>query len=289
MASELGYQPNRTAISLKTRNSRTVAAIIPDMEDDFFALAVKGIQSRLEEHGYMMILCQSNESAETEQHLIEEVLSFNVCGIVISLARESGAVPLLEDILETTPVVQFDRYDPTTAIPYVSTDDSKGTYKAGRYLYDQGLRSFGYLGLSSDLKNDRERLEGYQQSLAEHNASLSAVDYIDDWGDSFDNSVRLWAEQMDCIVCYNDIIAARVLISLSSHNIKVPDQVSVCGFDNRFFCDWLNPPLTSISRNTFQLGEQAAMRLLQDVDKSKEYAEIPPSDEPTLIIRKSTK
>ncbi|MEQ8473790.1 MAG: LacI family DNA-binding transcriptional regulator [Marinoscillum sp.] len=287
-AKRLNYQVNTTARGLRTNRSGFVGIIVPDISDDFFASVFSGIEEVTDAEGYNLLICQSNEHKDKEEQLVNSLIACNVEGVLISVTQETENTEFLDALDQMgKKVVMFDRVIKQNQYPYVETNDFDGTYKAGKYLINRGCRSFLYLGLFESLENNRQRLGGYNQSLKESGLALCTTAYVEDITNTSAILDQHWKPgRFDTIVCYNDIIAAECLAYFGAKGVKVPEEVSVCGFDNRSLCRYTQPTLTSVVQPTKRLGALAVHTLLGLInDTDVEPIEL----ENDLKVRASTK
>ncbi len=287
VAKQLNYQVNTTARGLRTSKSGLIGIIVPDISDDFFASVFAGIEEVTETEGYNLLICQSNERKEKEELLMKQLISCNVEGLMISVTQETDSVDFLDNFANMgKKVVMFDRVIRQDTYPIIETNDFHGTYNAGRHLIDTGSQRFMYLGLFESLENNRQRLTGYEEVFNESGIKLEQVAYVEDIHNTPATLDKYWDDSIDTIVCYNDMIAAETLAYFNQRGIRVPEEVSVCGFDDRALCKYTQPPLTSVVQPTKRLGALATHTLLGLINEAEvEQVEL----ENDLIVRGSTR
>ncbi len=287
VARKLNYQVNTTARGLRTNKSGLLGIIVPDISDDFFASVFSGIEEVTEAEGYNLLICQSNESKEKEQQLVKSLIACNVEGLMIAVTQETQDTAFLDDFVNMgKKVVMFDRVIRQSTYPVIETNDFDGTYNAGKHLIKSRGKHFIYVGLFESLENNRQRLGGYEAILKENGLMLQDKIYV---GDIHNTPLLLhdkWDESIDTILCYNDMIAAETLAYLNEKGIKVPEQVAVCGFDNRGLCRYTQPTLTSVVQPTRRLGALTTHTLLGLINET----DVAPMElENDLILRGSTR
>ncbi|HCX21180.1 MAG: hypothetical protein CMB80_32840 [Flammeovirgaceae bacterium] len=286
VAKKLNYQVNTTARGLRTNKSGLIGIIVPDISDDFFASVFAGIEEVTEAEGYNLLICQSNERKDKEEQLVQQLIACNVEGLMISVTQETDTVNFLDSFANMgKKVVMFDRVIRQNTYPVIETNDFDGTYNVGKHLIKTGSKKFLYLGLFENLENNRQRLGGYEAALADSGLNLERKAYVEDIQETANILQRNWDESIDTIVCYNDMIAAETLAYFNEKGIRVPAQVSVCGFDNRPLCRYTQPTLTSVVQPTKRLGALATHTLLGLINES----DVEPMElENNLILRGST-
>lgn len=287
IAREMNYQVNTAAKGLRTNKTGMLGIIVPEIGDDFFASVLSGMEEAAEEGGYNLLLCQSNESRQKEDQLIKGLIACNVEGVLISLSTETTELSFLNQLTAIgKKVVMFDRTIENSNFPSITFSDFEGAQLAGHHLIEAGHKRFLYVGVSENLKNDRDRLGGYNQALIDAGLEPCDVIYVDQDKIGTEVVKTSYAVEYDAIVCFNDIVAAEFLSHFNNMNVKIPEQVSVIGFDNRKFCEYTAPRLTSVEHSTRLMGKQSVRTLINMLnDKSTEPIGIGAE----LVIRDSSK
>ncbi len=287
-ASKLNYQVNTAAKGLRTNKTNLIGLIVPDVGDDFFSVVLSGMERQAELNGYNLMICQSNDSMTKERNLIKSLIACNVEGILIASALETTDTSNLEMIKKSgKEAVLFDRPLANDLFPTVAFDDSLGTYLAGKHLIGEGHKRFLYLGLSKQLANDHDRLNGYDKALKESGLSNCKVIYVDDMPTTEEKLKAHWKSgEYDAVVCFNDIIAARALAFFNENKIPVPSEVSLMGFDNRVLCEFTFPKMSSVEHSARKMGEMAAEQLLKIISNSEIETK---ENIPKLVLRNTTR
>ena len=287
VAKELNYQVNTVARGLRTNKSGLIGIIVPDISDDFFASVFAGIEEVTEAEGYNLLICQSNERKDKEEQLVQQLIACNVEGLMISVTQETDSVDFLDNFASMgKKIVMFDRVIRQNTYPTIETNDYDGTYNAGKHLINNGSKNFLYLGLFENLENNRQRLQGYEDVLKESGLKLAGKAYVEEVQNTSNILDANWNASIDTVICYNDMIVAETLAYFNSKGILVPEQVSVCGFDNRPLCRYTQPPLTSVVQPTKRLGALTTHTLLGLINET----DVNPMElENDLILRKSTR
>lgn len=284
VAERLHYQANTAAAGLRTRRTKLIGLVVPQVSDDFFAMVLSGIESVAEARGYNILICQSDESAEKELKLIKSLVSCNVEGFLISPSKETDTktfLPYLKD--QQKEVVLFDRINVGTEVPYVAIEDYQGTYQMAKHLIENGRTRFLYVGISPKLQNDNERLRGLNEYLKEQKMNLFDQVYQERISEI---PALVKGNQIDAIVCATDIIAAKTMVELRNAGFNLPQDIAIAGYDNRQLCEFLSPTLSSVNHSTFELGQETAKLLLGLLEKEEiKYPVVLPV---SIVIREST-
>ena len=262
---ELNYHPNLAARSLMTSETKTVGLIIPDVSNPFFADYSKNLDSRLSQQQYSLFLCNSNNNMEKEENYLSELINRNVDALVISSVNieELSGTELFREV--KIPILLFDRKLNSSNINTISIDNFHGGYLAARELVQNHHTDICCISGSFRLDNIRARFEGFRQYLAESGLSFDGESLFE--GEltlehgyrSAKEIVRRKNEKnYTAIFCTNDLIALGVYKAFREEGVRIPEDVSIVGFDNVEFTDYLSPPLTTVAQPVRELGEKSA-------------------------------
>jgi len=269
-AKRLKYQVNTAAKGLRTNKTQLIGIIVPEIRDDFFASVLSGMEEAAEINHYNLLLCQSNESHKKEVELVKSLIACNVEGILVSVSKETSDLGFLNQLLALgKKAVSFDRTIEHPEVPSVTFSDFEGAALSAKHLIDLGHKSFLYFGFAKNLKNDQDRHAGYDSVLEQNGLTPCKAVYVDQYNFTVEDVKDNWSNEYDTIVCFNDMIAAQVLAHLRTLGIKVPEEVSVVGFDNRVFCDFTYPKLTSVEHSTRLMGKHAVNMLLNLINETE--------------------
>ncbi|MEK7442838.1 MAG: LacI family DNA-binding transcriptional regulator [Chloroflexota bacterium] len=288
---ELNYQPNRTAQRLRAGRSRVIGLIISDIQNPFFTSVVRGIEDVAYQDGYSLILCNSDEDPEKEKLYINVMRSEEVAGVILASASE--AAPQVDDLITyNIPVVAVDRQIADKQIDSVLAANIEGAREAVAYLIKLGHRHIGFVGLPLTHTPGKERYEGYSLALREHNLKLSTdlvciADAKQQGG--YEHTRDLLANQphITALFVANNLMTLGALNAIRERGLKIPDEISVIGFDDMPWASLLQPPLTAVAQPTYELGQRAAELLLGRLKERNKPAVL--EHLPTqLIVRGST-
>ena len=293
-AARLNYTPNPYASSLKKKHSKTIAVIIPEIADNFFSLAIKGIQSVAETKGYHLLIYLSHEKFINEKLIVAECSSGRVDGILISISEETiSPEHYLKLTSEKIPIVFFDRDFENLDIPKVITNDYDCGYMAAQHLLERGCSNPVFLSVSSSLPICAKRAAGFAAALCA--AGIMAEQKIISCTGNGDATVAEIREllvsdhQPDGIVASVERLAFQVYLVAQENGINIPDEIKVVAFSTVETAPILNPSLTTITQPAFQMGKAAVELLFKCIEKpgvdlSGTCIELPSK----LIIRNSS-
>jgi LacI family transcriptional regulator len=287
---QLGYRPSSLARSLVRQETQSLALIVPDNVNPFFAELARGIENCGFNAGYNVILGNSDRSSAKELAYLDMLIAKRVDGIIYMTM--SAALDQLQPLLDhKIPVVTFDReYDRLDAI---LLDNILGGYQATRHLIELGHRRVACIG-GPDAKNrSHHRTRGYEDALAE--AGIPVDPDLIQAGDWMYESGKQGARQLfdlpqppTAIFACNDMMAIGAMAFLHERGLRVPDDVSVVGFDDVGLSAYAWPPLTTLATPIVEVGERLCQLLL---DRIK--GQLPPEPQRItvggrLVVRGST-
>ncbi|MCH3882020.1 MULTISPECIES: LacI family DNA-binding transcriptional regulator [Tenacibaculum] len=297
-ASMLNYKPNSFAVNLRTKESKTIGLIIPEIVHHFFSSVIKGIIEQAEKKGYLVIILQSNESYELEKKQIDLLLSKRVDGILISLANGTGDYKHLTEIIEQeTPIVMFDKIAKVVQCSKVIIDDRKAAYQATKHLIDVGCKRIAHFRGPLLPQNSIDRFLGYKQALTDHNLPYdsSLVYLLDDMsfeeGAFFANQLLIDHKDVDGIFINTDLVAIGAISEFNKKGIKIPEEINIIGFSNWFMASVISPSLTTVNQPGFEMGKKAFKILYKEIKDKKKNKTISHKEivlDTELVIREST-
>ncbi|ACJ75148.1 transcriptional regulator, LacI family [Thermosipho africanus TCF52B] len=283
---ELGYYPSNIAKSLRKGKTKTIGFILPDITNPFFADIVRGAEDFLRKKGYTLILCNSDQNGEQEIQLLETLISKHIDGLLFT---GTGSFNLLleEKIRKGLKVVFLDRIIQGINSSYVIVDNKKGMELLLDFLIKSGHKSFIFINGNKETFSAKIRYEVFVEKMEK--AKLEYKHYFTNFsyeaGYNFAKKIR---KLPHAIVCGNDLIAYGVIDAIEEKGYRVPDDVSVTGFDDILFSKHFKPPLTTIRQPKYKMGMKAAELLIKIIEENK-FLNRGIILEPELIIRKSTK
>jgi len=277
VVSDLNYTPNIIARGLKTRSTRTVAVIVPDISNQFFAQVIKGVEETARQRNYNVLLTCSYYDVSEEKRSIEILKQQFVSGFLfISGYNSFEHIKSLND--DKVPVVVVDREPGDKKVPSVLIDNFEAMRKAVNFLYGIRHRRIGYISYTYDNQTTVERrYKGYRRGLEDNNlvydpdiVMISETLRLNELEGSREAVKKILNNKNIPTVILNasDFIAVGVIRTLKELNIKVPEDISVMGFDNILMSLYTDPLLTTVKQPKKQMGA-AAVSLLLDIIEGK--------------------
>jgi len=287
---KLNYQPNAFAQGLKGGRLHTIGLVVPNVRSLVFPAAIRGIEDTAGQYGYTVVLCNTDESVDKERLYIENLRRRLIDGFIFSTARP-GHEYLLDLQEEGVPAVFLIR-QLGKSVNTVVLDNEGGAYEATRYMLSRGLKNIALINGSLDLPLYRHRYEGYLRALSEAKITESAdlvVHGIGGWDDGYQVMKELLesGHRPDAVFATSDPKAMGIIRAIRDMGLRVPQDISVMGFDNLDFSAQIDPPLTTVAQPFYEMGVRACRRLIQLIEKGqygRAKVEVLPAQ---LVIRKS--
>ena len=292
-AAELNYLPNQIAKSLVSRETKTIGMLVTDITNPTLTRVAQAIEIALSERGYGTLFATSNNTLAEETRAIELFRSRQVDGMLVYPTSHRKLDHIRPLRRANHPIVLLVG-DPDAGIDAVCMDERRGAYKAVRHLIDLGHRRIGIIDSSNPLGN-LEKLQGYQQALAEAGIDFDPGFCVDPRGHSVARGYAAMGEMMapgrrpSAVFAANDSLAIGALRWSQVNELRVPEDVAIAGFDNIEFGQYASVPLTSVNyavEIVTRLAVDRVMRLISagDVLPEPRVTQI----EPDLVIREST-
>lgn len=293
---QLGYVPNASARNLRAGKTRVLGLIVPDLSNPFFTELAKGASDAALNAGYVMILCNTDESSEKEAQYLEVLAAQNVQGILITPARDT--TKSLRAITNCgIALTLVDRLAIGVEACSVGVNDSQGGGMAFTHLHDLGHRKILLLTGAANIPQVGDREIGITKVIASLTSSerpklkIHRLDMMSANSAEIGLTEYLSTNGLDftAIICGNDLIAFGAIRALRNRELEVPTDVSVIGYDDIDFASSASVPLTSIAQPKYQIGFAAADLLIDECQNHVKHVHQRVEFQPQLIVRDSTR
>jgi LacI family transcriptional regulator len=274
-ATRLNYSLNPYASSLRNKRSKTIAVVLPEVADNFFSLAINGIQSVSEKKGYHVLIYLSHEKFCNEKSIMSECCSGRVDGVLISVSSETtDGDHILKLQQQNIPIVFFDREFEGLNVAKVITNDFECGYVSAVHLINNGCKNPVFLSVSSNLAICNNRANGFKRALKDHKTGNPEKAVVECNGTKEDVFLQIrkmltGKNKPDGIVASVERLAMSVYLVCQQINISIPTDLKVVVFSTLETAPILNPPLTTISQPAFEIGRTAAELLFKGIEKKK--------------------
>lgn len=297
MAEQLNYVPNPYASSLRKQKSKTIAVILPEVADNFFSLAINGIQAVAATKNYHVLIYLSHESFAIKKNTVNHCLSGRVDGVLLSVSSETTDASHFEKLQkENIPLVFFDREFENFKAPKVITNDYACGYKAAKLLIEKGCKHPVFLSTSESLSICSKRSAGFAAALTDAGLTKNKHEFVIDCTGTqeyiFDQLQHLLKKnkKIDGIVASVEKLAMQIYLVCLEKKLNIPADLKVIAFSTLETAPILNPSLTTITQPAFEIGKTAAEVLFTMIEKKKHNitADTVITLPSTLIERNST-
>lgn len=300
-AERLGYRKNLAASYLKTAKSMMFGIIVPDICNPVFSYMYKGIEEKCNKKQYAIMLSSTNESFDQETSMIDKMVAHGVDGLFIVPCNESDAYyPQLNNA--NIPYVILQRTTSSKSPFLVKSNDYEGGYMAAEHLYALGHRFFLLVFADMKISSAKERYDGFKAFLNDKKIPESNIQLLEcgvTRAEGYRATKHWLSEQTNikklstsAIFCFSDYIAYGVYSALLESGLKIPDDISVMGYDNNEYSDIIYPALTTVDLLPYDIGMQSAKLMLNIINNKSSQADVLSNKKilsPKLIVRHSTK
>lgn len=297
-AKEHHYRPNKVALNLLNRNTKSIGVVIPNILNYFFVQVLYGIEKVANERGYSIISCISNESLEKEAKTLGFLSAGRVDGLIISTVASKEEIEkhverLTYFVKNQIPVVMFDRVAELIDCDKVIVDDFEAAYKATKHLLETGCGTIAVITPISHTEIGRLRIEGYKKALKERGLNFDdklilPINEEDDL--DFLLSFVLNYKKIEGILALDEITTVKTMKIVKARGYQVPGDVSIIGFTNGQLSNYVTPALTMVSQHGKYIGATCANLLIDRLENKNEPQPFGTKVVKTsLIVRDSTK
>lgn len=285
----LNYKPNVLAQNLKTGSSRTIGVLTQSLVSGYFTDAMAGIDEAMQGTGYAPLIVSGHWHADEEAERIELLIARRVDGLVILTGNLKDAQIL--KFAQRVPIVVFGRELEGPRAFGFCLDNYQAACDAVEYLIVQGHRNIAFIAGPPEQEDARARLAGYQDTLRKHkiepNPSLIvAGDFQESGGLLGVDQLLESGQRFTAIFAGNDLTAYGARLALYRRGIRVPDDISIIGFDDLHSSMCTTPPLTTVRQPLFDVGRSLAQVILKMINQEAFTVDVPPL---SLVVRESVR
>ena len=263
----LNYRPNYLGRTLRLMETKRILVVLNTLSNQFFSRVVRGIEERAREDGYSVLLCVTRGNQDNLMEYIKMLQTREIDGMILTTREISEAS--IYAMSKEAPIVCACEPVHNKKIPLIAIDDEQAGYDAARFLLKQNKQKIALFGAGKNFYSSILRERGAKKALQE--AGLSPF-YIASEGYSYRAGVRAVSNMLedgsglpDAIFAFSDSAAIGTINELNKHGIRVPDDISVMGFDNTAISEMFIPTLTTVSQPQHTLGYQAMDMLIHQM------------------------
>lgn len=289
---ELDFSPNAFARSLNLKRSNTIALVIPDIVNPQYMEIARGVEQVAHEKGYTLLLCNSEKDLRKEKAYVRMLIDKKIDGIILAFTLlQEGDFQEIRN--RNIPLVLFGQNILHENISSVYSDFKKGSYLAVTHLINLGFKKIAFIGGAADNLENRDKVLGYTEALLSRGLKISKemmVEGTDDIDSGYLAALSLLKNTPvpEALFVANDLMAMGAMDAFKNEGYRIPDDISVIGYDNIRMASLIEPKLTTVSWPVHKMGLISARILIEEVESEEES---PASRNiflsPRLKIRKS--
>ena len=285
VVNELGFSPNLFARGLASGRSMTIGVVTQDISSPYFDAITMGVIRGLEESDYSPVIMAALWSREKEMKVIQTLVDRRVDGLILVGGRLPGDLKRISDL----PTIYAGSESPERVLKSISVDNEQPAYELTSHLLDYGHRSVAMIRGPQDQRDARSRYEGFCRAMADREVEIDHdlildSDFSSQSGLLAMNALLMRGRPFTAVFCASDRLAMGARQALFRNRIRVPEDVSLVGFDDQPETAFMTPALTTVRQPTNEMGTAAAKAMLSMLrDGSCEL----PKLEATLVIRDS--
>jgi len=288
---DLQYVPSGIARSMRRQSTKTIGLIIADIRNPFFTEMVSAIEDAAYRNRYTVLLGSSDDEIEKEQLYLAALARERISGLILVPVSEDPANYIFGHPM---PLVFVDRSVPGAQADSVTLDNERGGYAATRYLIELGHRRIGLVATPTTHSVGDERRAGYVKALREFNIPVDQQlircgDHPKEHG-GYEAVQELMAlpSPPTALFAVNNVRTVGMLQAIHDSNLRLPDDLSVIGFDDSPWLSLLTPPLTTVRQPIYEIGSEAVRLLMQRIAVGPAAPPAATVMQPELVVRNST-
>lgn len=291
---ELNYRPNNLARSLKLNRSNLIGVLVSDIGNHFSSILVKGIEKVLKENRYNLIIASTDNDATKEREYILSLLDNNVDGLIINTAGGNDDF-LIRLSKKGLPIVLADRSIKDTVFDTVVVNNYEVTSELILHLIENGYNKIGFFTEKiGDISTRTERKQAFIDVCREYHIKESNLIFeVDDDLSKIEEKIKsMLGNGRGCktaLFAVNGVVLLNVLQVVNKLNLKIPDDIAVCGYDDWGWASLIPPGITTISQPSYEVGEESAKRLIARINGGDEIKPQKLVLRAELVVRGSTR
>jgi len=296
LAEEVGFSPNQVAKAAFGASTKSVGVILATLSDSYFGGIVRAIQNELIRAGYLPIFIESSESSELPEESLKRLLNHKVDALIIGFSDENLNIPkVCMNQITRLPIVVIEQIRDGVWSDFVVNDDYDGGFQAGKHLTELGHRRFGACTYGGSRSNCVPRINGFRDAIRQAGGILDerfTAHYTDQ-----ENKQEVFRADLSGMLsspdrpgaffATTDYLALHLYHVAKQVGLRIPEDLSVVGFGNLQFSEYVCPPLTTIVQNPGEIGRKAAellLKRLEDPERPVKEIRVPVK----LLVREST-
>lgn len=268
-AIEVGYLPHSLGRSIKRSESRTLLIIVPDICDPFFSEIIRGIETTAASHGYLVLIGDCAHQNQQEKTFIDLIVTRQIDGMLLLGSRLPFGTSK-EEQRNLPPIVMANEFAPELELPTVHIDNLTAAFDAVTYLQKLGHKRIACIAGPEEMPHCHYRLQGYVQALRRSGMEIephyiARGDFTFEAGASALEQLMSLPHPPTAVFCHTDVMALGAMACARRKGLRVPEDLSIMGFDDIELSKFCDPPLTTVAQPRFNIGKEAMLLLLDQL------------------------
>lgn len=276
LAKKMNYRPNPFALSLLKNSPRIIGIIVPDIVTHFYSSIISGINDIARKNGYSVIISSTYDQYELERRCLEDLINIRVEGIIICLSQETNDFNHFQEIADQNiPLVFFDRICLPDKFSSVITNNVESAQEATEHFLTTGSQRVAFLGGANYIPIVQQRKHGYLQALRDHKIPIEReLVFCKRMGynEGYEGTCQLLnlPSPPDAILAMTDSLAFGAMKAIKEFGLKIPDDIALIGYTDEAHSNYVDPPLTAVTHQTYKMGETTCQLLLNQLSGKKD-------------------
>lgn len=280
LARKRNYRPNPFAMSLLKNSPRIIGIIVPDIVTHYYSSIISGINDIARKNGYSTIITSSYEQYEQEKQCLEDLINIRVEGIIACLSQETTDYSHFHVLLEqNVPLVFFDRICLKEKFSSVITDNVESAQRATNHFFETGSKRVAFIGGANHLEIVKQRKHGYLQALRENKIPIEKelvfckkISY--ETGYEGTRILLALTNPPDAILGMTDSLTFGAMKAIREWGLRIPEDIALIGYTDEMHSNYVDPPLTAMTHQTYKMGGTACKLLLRQIKGSNKVQQI---------------
>jgi LacI family transcriptional regulator len=282
LATELNYEPNQAAISFKQGKTMTIGVILPNLGEEFFSMAINGIEDVATKNNYTVLIGQSHDEAERELRIVDTMRRQRVDGLIVSLSKTTKSYEHFDQLKNYgIPVVFFDRVPDLAGAYTVSCNLENSSVGLVDWLVSNGHKQIGFIKGPDALIHSKQRLNGYYEGLSKHklkveNSFVVSTDLTKLKTQDAMQKLLALKNRPTAVIAFNDYVALDAIKYTRGQGLKINKEIFFVSYANLPITSYMDdPPIASVEQFPYQQAEKATEILMRLIQSKGEYENIP--------------
>ena len=274
LASKLNFTPNISALNLLNKRTNTIAIVLPEITNHFFSMALTGIQNFITSTGCNLMVYLSNDSYQEEVTIIENLIQIQIEGLIVSRSSRTNNFDHFRRLQNCSiPIVLLDRDCEELEADRVFLDDYSGAFQAVESFINSGCKNIAHISVVKNLSIKNNKLQGYLDALKKYGLPVIEKNIVYAKGFNYKDGIKPVKELLnlkyppDSIFAMNDRLAISAMYVANKRGLRIPDDISIIGFDDEPYSIYLKPSLSSVSKPAYGMGMLSARILLKKLSR----------------------